>query len=343
MGSSNKKKKEKKKDFQKPKHKVGKAAPKASNFTDTSFKSKSIVMGQQSLSTTAPDVTQQFKHNLSLASSSRSDKQRKEALAYLTSQLSAEPPVNPVGTHGVLAKLLPLISDSSTPVRSQLLKLMRELPEEEVSHCVEQTIMFVRAGMTHLSADISNDSLAVIEWLLEVAEDEIVACPGGWVKTLSTFCAMMGWPLSTTKSGWSSAPRPGLRAKDANTQARQIAALSRFLRAGLKAESVEDDDEDDEYLESVYRMPRTSNTFEYLNLTGARRDEEGEIYPSREARQGIFYRRFFSTIEKHVEQAKKEGGATGRAAVNLDQALTDGMGDYEPATAMDTQDLLELW
>lgn len=40
MGSSSKKKKEKQKDFQKPKLKVGKAKPKADNFTDTSFKAK---------------------------------------------------------------------------------------------------------------------------------------------------------------------------------------------------------------------------------------------------------------------------------------------------------------
>lgn len=40
MGSSTKKKKEKQKDFQKPKLKVGKTKAKAANFTDTSFKSK---------------------------------------------------------------------------------------------------------------------------------------------------------------------------------------------------------------------------------------------------------------------------------------------------------------
>ena len=40
MGSSTKKKKDKKKDFQKSKLKVGKAKAKADNFTDTSFKSK---------------------------------------------------------------------------------------------------------------------------------------------------------------------------------------------------------------------------------------------------------------------------------------------------------------
>ena len=40
MGSSTKKKNEKRKDFAKPKLKVGKARPKSNNFTDTSFKSK---------------------------------------------------------------------------------------------------------------------------------------------------------------------------------------------------------------------------------------------------------------------------------------------------------------
>ena len=40
MGSSAKKRKDKKKDFQKPKLKVGKARPKPINSTDTSFNAK---------------------------------------------------------------------------------------------------------------------------------------------------------------------------------------------------------------------------------------------------------------------------------------------------------------
>jgi len=44
MGSSNRKKAEKKKDFQKPKLKVGKGKVKPDNFTDTSFKSKGIYL-----------------------------------------------------------------------------------------------------------------------------------------------------------------------------------------------------------------------------------------------------------------------------------------------------------
>lgn len=44
MGSSTRKKRDKKKDFQKVKLKVGKTAPKASNFTDTSFRAKCTSM-----------------------------------------------------------------------------------------------------------------------------------------------------------------------------------------------------------------------------------------------------------------------------------------------------------
>lgn len=300
-----------------------------------------IAMGQQSLSTTAPDVIEHFKHTLSL-STSKSDKQRRESLAYITGQLSTQPPTNPVGTHAILTKLLPLISDSSTPVRSQLLKLFQTLPAAEVKHSTEQAIMFIRAGMTHLSADISNDSLGVMEWLLDVTADELVACPGGWVKTLNSFFAMVGWTLTTNKSGWTSGAKAGLRAKDAQTYARQITTLSRFLESGLKPET-EVPESPSEFQNHLYRIPRETNAFEYLNLFGTRRDEEGEMYSSREARQRVFEKKFLEAIQKGVEQSKKEGGATGRAAATLEKVLFEGMGDYESSTAMETQDLLDLW
>lgn len=299
-------------------------------------------MGHQSLSSEAPDVVQQFKHSLSLASSSKSDKQRRDALAYLTSQLSSHPPVNPVGTHALVVKLLPLISDSSTPVRAQLLKLLRVLPEDEVKHSIEQAVVYVRAGMTHLSSDISNDALGVMEWLLDVADEELVACPGGWVKTLNTFCAIMGWALSTSTGGWTSGARGTLKAKDALTLARQVTALSKFLKAGFEIEKAGETPSSD-YWDNLYRIPRAPNAFDFLNLSGTRRDEEGEMYSSREARQQVFSRRFLGPVMQGLDKAKKEGGATGRAASALEQVLLEGMKDFEPSTAMDTQDLLDLW
>ncbi|TDZ34145.1 Pre-rRNA-processing protein IPI1 [Colletotrichum spinosum] len=339
MGSSNKKKKEKAKDFAKPKFKVGKAKAKPANFTDTSFKAKSIVMGQQSLSTEAPDAGVQFKHQLSLASTSRSEKQRKESLAHLTSQVASGN--NPIGTANILSKLLPLISDAAGPVRSQLLKLFRALPEQEVKHHAEKCIMYTRAGMTHLSSEISNDALSVLEWLLDVAGEQIVSCPGGWVKTMNSFCALMGWSVTTSK-GWTSAPKTGLRSKDSQSHARQIGVLTRFLQAGLKPE-IAAPRNPNAYTDNICRVPRTPNPFAYLNLFGTRRDEEAEMYNDRESRQRVFHRRFLDSFTRGIAQSKKEGGATGRSAITLEQALKEGMGKYEPTSAVDTQDLLDVW
>lgn len=300
-------------------------------------------MGKQSLTDLAPDIVTQFKHNLSLASSSRSDKQRRDALSYLTNQLSAEPPINPVGTNNILTRVLPLISDSSTPARNQLITLLKALPGDEVGRHADQAILYIRAGMTHLSADISNDSLSVMEWLLDVAADELVSCPGGWVKTLDTFCAMMGWARKSSNGGWTSGSRVALRAKDSSTQARQISALAKMLQAGLSASEVIADEDEEDTWDSLYVVPRDPKSFDYLNLnTGSRNDDE-QMYASREERQQVFKSRFHESISLGAEDALKIGGVTGRAAATLRKVLVDEMADYEEASAIDSKALLELW
>ena len=55
MGSSTKKKNEKRKDFKKPKLKVGKSRPKPDNFTDTSFKAKGQCTLKTQVMTQIPD------------------------------------------------------------------------------------------------------------------------------------------------------------------------------------------------------------------------------------------------------------------------------------------------
>lgn len=254
--------------------------------------------------------------------------------------------MNPVGTHTLLSRLLPLMSDSSTPVRSQLLKLVKTLPPDQVRHDVEAAAMFIRLGMANLSADISNDSLGFMEWLLDSAGEDLVSCPGGWVKTLKTFAAMLGWLTSTGKDGWSSGGRGTIvKGKASLNQARTIDTLSHFLRAGFASDK-ESADEDGGKWDYLYRISRDPNAFAYLNLTGLRRDEDGEMYADRDSRQRVFHRRFLGSFEKGIEVVKKEGGTAGRAVSNLEallQSEEDGMGDYEPSGAIETEDLLELW
>lgn len=202
--------------------------------------------------------------------------------------------------------------------------------------------MFIRAGMTHISADISNDSLGFMEWLLDVADGEVVRCAGGWVKTLNTFVAATGWAITSSKDGWSSGSRSASRAKDAQIYARQMTTLSRFLEAGLKPEDFVRLTESDQ--DNLARIPQDLNSFEHLNISGSSPDEEGVMYDDREDRQRIFQQRGYEeAILKGVEKAKKEGGATGRAAVQLDQVIRVNMADYESSMAIDMQELRELW
>ncbi|KKA28941.1 hypothetical protein TD95_004668 [Thielaviopsis punctulata] len=340
MGSSAKKKREKAKDFQKAKLKVGKAKAKASNFTDTGFKSKSIVMGHQSLSEVAPDLVKQFKHQVSLATTSKSEKQRKEALSYLTTQLSATPPNNPIGTYALLMKILPLVSDLSAGVRTQLIKALRCLPAAEVRNHAEKTIMFVRAGLTHVSAKVSNDALEVLSWLLEIAADEVVCCPGGWVKTLNSFCAIMGWS-TVGNSGWTQG-RSSMRTKDNMSYAKQISALAKFIHIGLSEETTRALATGG-YWDTMYSIPRQPEPFAYLNMFGKRTDEDGEMYADREARQRVFRRKFFELISAGNNMAQKEGGAPGRAAADLNKAIEDGMNGFDMSGGSEGLELDGLW
>ncbi|KAL1891754.1 rRNA processing protein [Sporothrix stenoceras] len=393
MGSSTKKKKEKQKDFQRPKLKVGKTKAKAANFTDTSFRTKSITVNQQSLTEEAPDPAVQFRHNLSLASTSRSDNQRRDALAYLTNHLSSASGggsgrqganagnsnsgnTNPAGTAGLLNRLLPLISDPAGPVRAQLLKLFRVLPASEVRPAAGKILLYIRAGITNLSSAVRDDALGALEWLLDVAGDELVACPGGWLKTLNGLGAMMGWvaavqtntfsstganSVSFSSSGWSSAPKTsfagsstatlvkgggsgGSKAMRSTSFARQMAALTKFLEIGLRKETPAPYSPQ-AYWDSLYRRQpsaltldgvnsnstsssSTLNPFGHLNLFGAPRDEDSEMYADREDRQRVFAKRWQAAIARGIEEARREGGAVGRAAATLDDVLHAGMDDY---------------
>ncbi|KAK3335725.1 Rix1 complex component [Cercophora scortea] len=330
MGSSNRKKKEKKKDFAKAKLKVGREKAKAANFTDTSFKSKSISINQKSIIAEGVDQVEQFKQNLSLAVAAKSDHARRDALAYLVNQLSARPPNNPVGIAGLLTKLLPLLSDGSPPVRTGLLKLFRVFPPAEVGPHVEKILMYIRGGMTHLSTDVRSDTLNVMEWLLEVAGDDVVSCPGGWLKTLNSFSCMLGWNPSVgsvlVSKGWTSASKTttiGMGSKNGReVQARQIEVLAKFLQVGFRQETPAPFSPM-AYWDNIYRLPARANPFAYLNLFGVPRDEDNEMYPDRISRQRVFEAKWETSMVAGMTGAKKEGGLVGRAASGMEKVLND--------------------
>lgn len=331
MTSSAKKKKEKKKDFQKTKLKVGKTRPKNSNATDTSFSAKSIVFKQQNLSETGRDSTALFHHTLSLLGS-KSDTQRRDALAHLTTLCSTQEAILHWAP-AILAKSQPLVLDGNTQVRQQLLKLLQCLPARDLRP-IDQLLLYTRAGMAHLSADIRMSSLDVLDWIIATNGAAVVSCPGGWVKTLRTFQNLLSWHGSTTAGGsggkWSSV-KTSSSLGNGKLLIQQLTTLSLFLTAGLAMLSQQQEYETVALTAAEifplwhtdsHMPPRKSNPFGYLNLFGVPRDVEGEIYETAEQRAEILVELGLrEAFHLGTQESKKEGGELGRAAALVEQAL----------------------
>ncbi|PGH14612.1 hypothetical protein AJ79_02947 [Helicocarpus griseus UAMH5409] len=335
MGSSQKKKNEKKKDFQKTKLKVGKAKPKPSNFTDTSFRSKAIVLNQQSLATTAPSASSQFNHSLSLLNS-KSDSQRKDSLSYLTTAIVSRPVNSPLPqpVSVILPTLVSLILDGSNGVRAQLIKLFKSLPAADMEGHVSQLLPYVRAGMTHLAADIRLSSVETVSWLIATAGREVVSSPGGWIKTINCFLSILGWHTEESAKWSSNRASFGKAGNDGKPIVRTLQTLSEFLRAGIGA-SEDDAPEENDLMDGVkewafpltqtsqHVLPTKSAPFAYLNLFGQPKNEEGEMYETREDRFRIFSERFLPAVERGLSAARQEGGEVGRASAGLKKVLTE--------------------
>ncbi|PNS14825.1 hypothetical protein CAC42_2054 [Sphaceloma murrayae] len=347
MGSSAKRKKEKAKDFQKAKLKVGKAKPKASNATDTSFRAKSIVLKQQSLSANAPTSTDLFSHQLSLLSS-KTDSQRRDALASIINILASYKTVDASYLSrpaiDIITKARPLLIDASKAIRSSTLEVLKLLPIKEVERNIQAIQIYVHIGLTHMAADIRMSTLDVLDWLLKAAGDATVSCSGGWSGTIKRLSGVLGWQsevttgrgnvgVPVTQKGWTNVPRTKL--EDTKLRARQISSLANLLETGLQSP-------DPETLTTLRQrqaalafplwnmhaqlMGNTPNPFVHLDLFAeaeATKDDDSVVIVDWLGRQNVLRSTHASGIIKGISDAKKEGGEIGRAARSVERVIKD--------------------
>jgi pre-rRNA-processing protein IPI1 len=262
----------------------------------------------------------------------KSDTQRKESLAFLTSAITSNPPKVPLPQPSsvIIPVVQKLILDGSNSVRQQLLKLLQSLPPIDIASHADQLLLHTRAAMTHLATEIRIFGLEVLEWLLVVTGDEVVSCAGGWVKMLKCFLSLLGWQ-SEASSKWSSGKSYGKA--DTKMQVKQMNALTSFLRTGLShAQTVASVDASENtfplWHTQHHVLSERSNVYAHLNLFGAARDEEAEMYEDREDRQRLFRDRAEAAIITGLEQATKGGGELGRAGAQLRKAVKEGMADF---------------
>jgi pre-rRNA-processing protein IPI1 len=276
-------------------------------------------------------VEAQCAHHLGLLNH-KSDAQRRESLAYLTTAILNNPHLAtlPQPSSVIIPVAQRLILDGSNSVRQQLLKLLQSLPQTDIASHADQLLLHTRAAMTHLANEIRTFGLDMLEWLLTIAGDEIVSCAGGWVKMLKCFLSLLGWQSEAT-SKWS-APKAFGKA-DTKMQFRQMNALTAFLRAGLfhtqaLTSNAAGENSFPLWQSEHHALSERSNAYAHLNLFGATRDEEAEMYEDREDRQRVFHDRAEVAVIAGLEQATKGGGELGRAAAQLRKVVKDGMTDF---------------
>lgn len=242
----------------------------------------------------------------------------------------------PVSTSVVLAKAQPLVLDGTSGVRQQLLKLLKVLPASQLGP-LDQSLLYTRAGMSHLSTDIRLSALDVLDWLLEISPEAVVSCAGGWIKTLKTFQNLLSWTGSqvtaagittTTNEKWS-ASKPATSLGSNKLLVHQLATLSTFLNAGLRRAAYDPNISSNKaaavfplWHTEAHLLPAKSNCFGYLNLFGAPRDLESDMYDDPEERIEVLTDSgLYDAFMVGVGEAKKEGGEVGRAAAGVVKAL----------------------
>lgn len=222
----------------------------------------------------------------------------------------------------VLPKVFPLLLDGSGSVRRQSLKLLRAMPQNDMSDHIPDILPYVRAGMTHLAADIRVFSVDVLAWLIEIGADEVVSCAGGWVKSLNCFLTLLGWHTQDSAKWSSNRVSFGKTGGDAKTQARNLQVLADFLDSGISVNSdlsiVDGNGEFGStfpiWQAECHGLSKRSNPYGYLNLFGPAKDDDVDMLEDREDRIRVFKERFASDVDKGLVSARHDAGEVGRAA-----------------------------
>ena len=235
----------------------------------------------------------------------------------------------------MLPSLAPLILDGSNGVRTQLVKLLRTLPNAEVEGHVSLLLPYIRAGMTHLASDIRVSSVETLSWLLATAGQEVVASEGGWAKTLNCFLSLLGWHTEESAKWSSNRASFGKAGTEGKPMARAMQVLTEFLRVGIGNEADNEGETSDNgqgpdtsrgfpLHDTLHHfIPDKSAPFAYLSLFGQPKDDESQMYESGEDRLRVFSQKYQQPVERGVNAAKKDGGEIGRAAAGLGKVLRD--------------------
>ncbi|KAI8385752.1 Rix1 complex component [Blakeslea trispora] len=257
MPNARKKKAAKNEDFKKTKLKVGKKKAIPDNFTDTSFRSKSIVLPNQSINEdksheittsrnlTLADLIVQLKHyNAGV---------RKEALAGMVDICSKHPPLLVSSLGLVVHGLLKLFVDDDREVRKATLHFLKETMTEidpaELEPFMSLLIIYTCSAMTHIFEDVRLDAVKLMDLWIQIAPEMVVTkfwtrIMGNYMSLLTVDANSMHAQTATATTTTNATTAASIKAAATKSHLHihksklgLFSSLSRFLEAGLSSDN----------------------------------------------------------------------------------------------------------
>ncbi|CAH1790129.1 unnamed protein product [Owenia fusiformis] len=170
MGKS---KKNRQKDFQKVKLKVGKRLPKGQNVTNTSFKSHSVQIREQlKTSTDLPSTKRKLNINDLLGQLHHYNiSVRHDALVGLRELTTEHPAILNTHLPDILEKTSTLFVDKDNVVRQAIMKLLKNIfpnvSTTQIQPFFPILVAHLCCAMTHIFDDVRADSLAILDITLD--------------------------------------------------------------------------------------------------------------------------------------------------------------------------------
>ncbi|XP_064480746.1 testis-expressed protein 10 homolog isoform X2 [Ornithodoros turicata] len=231
------------KDFQKQKLRVGKRLPKGLNVTDTSFKSKRIIVPQKTPKASSGGPLTTWKHSIQDIISklhNYSGTTRLSALEELKEFGSSHPEALTPHLKPLLETLGPICSDRTEAVRQSAHKVLKlvlnSVTQDRLSPFGPLLLSQLGCAVNHISDDVRTDALNLLGIMLECVPSIVISTP---YSVLHNFLHMISTCRETAPH--SSQRRrvlaTHLKKKFTNVEwwARVLAKLEQFLKVALKA------------------------------------------------------------------------------------------------------------
>jgi len=93
-----------------------------------------------------------------------------------------------------MTHLAPLILDTSSSIRSELLNLLNDLSTQVIlkgtlQPHIAMLVLYIHSAMTYVQLDIRSDSTKFLTWILGIANTEVICA--SWVKILTSFASLL--------------------------------------------------------------------------------------------------------------------------------------------------------